>query len=78
MTVSAVAVGDLAQVVLVSLLAGLGVTVVFAVAIVGAIRAKDARREAHNAVSLVWGGVSLIALLGVATAVLAGLWVVAS
>ena len=77
MSVLAVSVGDLVQVVLVSLIAGLGVTVIFAVAIVGAIRAKDARRGSRGAASVVWGGVSLVSLIGVAAAVFAGLWVLA-
>jgi hypothetical protein len=76
--VIAVSAGDLVQVVVVSLVAGLGVTVVFAVAIVGAIHAKDAHRERRHAARAAWGGISLAALLGVAAAVLAGLWVVAS
>ena len=78
MTLLAVSVGDLVQVVVVSLVAGLGVTVVFAVAIVGAIHARDAHRADRGAARAAWSGVSLLALLGVAAAVLAGLWVVAS
>ena len=77
MTILAVSFGDLAQVVLVSLLAGLGVTVIFAVAIMGAVHARDAHRASRAGARAAWGGVSLAALLGVAGAVLAGLWVVA-
>jgi hypothetical protein len=77
-TVLAAGVGDLLEVVLVSLLAGLGVTVVFAVAILGAVRARDARREHRGAAEWAWHAVSLAALLGVAMAVLGGLWVIAS
>ena len=78
MTVLAVSVADLLQVMIVSLVAGLGVTIVFALAIVGAIHARDAHREDREAARLAWGGVSVAALIGVAAAVLAGLWVVAS
>ncbi len=78
MTVLAVGFADLLKVVLVSLAAGLGVTVIFALAIVGAIRAKDAGRQGHGAAGAAWAGLSLAALVGVAAAVLAGLWVVAS
>ena len=78
MTLLAVSVGDLLQVVVVSLVAGLGVTVIFAVAIAGAVHARDAHREHRDAARLAWGGVSLAALLGVGVAVLAGLWVVSS
>ena len=76
--VLAVGLADLLKVVLVSLAAGLGITVIFALAIVGAIHAKDAGRAGHNAAGTAWAGVSLVALVGVAAAVLAGLWVVAS
>lgn len=78
MTVVAVGVGALLEVILVSLVAGLGVTVIFAVAILGAIRARDARREDRGAARVAWHSVSLVALLGVAAAVLGGLWVIAS
>ena len=78
MTVVAVGVADLLEVILVSLVAGLGVTVIFAVAILGAIRARDARREDRGGAGLAWDGVSLAALLGVAAAVLGGLWVIAT
>ena len=74
----AVSVADLLQVVVVSLLAGLGVTVVFAVAIAGAVHARDAHRDDRGAARTAWSGVSLLALLGVAAAVLAGLWVLSS
>ena len=77
MTVLAVGFADLLKVVLVSLAAGLGVTVIFALAIVGAIRAKDAGRAGQGAAGTAWAGLSLAALVGVAGAVLAGLWVVA-
>lgn len=77
MTLLAVSTGDLAQMVIVSLVAGLGVTVVFALAIVGAIHARDAHREERRRARVAWGGVSLAALVGVAAAVLAGLWVLA-
>jgi hypothetical protein len=42
-------------------LAGLGVTVVFAIAVLGATRAQDARRNAHHAAV---GAFGLLALLG--------------
>lgn len=78
MTVLAVGVGALLEVILVSLVAGLGVTVIFAIAILGAIRARNAGREDRGAARLAWQSVSLAALLGVAAAVLGGLWVIAS
>ena len=78
MTVVAVGVGALLEVIVVSLVAGLGVTVIFAVAILGAIRARDARREDRTGAGLAWHGISLVALVGVAVAVLGGLWVIAN
>ena len=67
---AAVVDGDaLLEVVWVSLAAGLGVTVGFAMGIVGAARAVDLRRDGHAVESAVWGALALIAALGVAAAV---------
>lgn len=78
MSVLALGLGDLLHVVLVSLAAGVGVTVVFAVTILGAVRSNEARRAHHAAAGLAWGVLSLVAGLGVCAAVLAGLSVVAA
>ena len=78
MSVLAVGVGDLLHVVLVSMVAGVGVTVVFAVTILGAVRSNEARRAHHAAAGLAWGALSLVAGLGVCAAVFAGLSVVAA
>ena len=77
MTVLAVGVTELLQVIVVSLASGVGVTVVFAVALVGAIRSREARRARRSGARIAWAGVSFVALVGVAAAVLGGLRVVA-
>ncbi len=78
MTVLALGLGDLLHVMLVSLAAGVGVTVVFAITILGAVRSTEARRAHHAAAGFGWGAVSLVAGLVVCAAVFAGLSVVAA
>ncbi len=78
MTLPAVAIADLLQVVIVSLVAGVGVTAVFALAIVGAVHSNDARRDRRTRSSAAWGGLSLLAVIAVGTAVLAGILILAS
>lgn len=78
MILPAVSIADLVQVAVVSLVAGVGVTAVFALAIVGAVHANDARRERRAVPSAAWGGLSLLAIVVVAAAVLAGIWILAS
>lgn len=71
----AVALADLLQVAIVSLVAGVGVTAFFALAIVGVVHSNDARRERRAASSAAWGAMSLLALLVVGTAALAGIFI---
>lgn len=74
----AVAIAELLQVVIVSLVAGVGVTAVFALAIVGAVHSNDARRDRRAGASAAWGGLSLLAVVVVGAAVLAGIAILAS
>jgi hypothetical protein len=60
---------DLLQVIWVSIAAGLGVTAVFAIALVGATRAVDYRRNGHGPGALVFGALALVAGAGVAACV---------
>ena len=55
----------LEEVVLYSLVAGLGVTVVFALAVYGATRSTDMRRAGHNAIATIYGVLAILG--GVAT-----------
>jgi hypothetical protein len=57
---------DMLQVAWVSIAAGLGVTTVFAIALVGATRAVDYRRNGHGPGALGYGAVALLGGVGVA------------
>jgi hypothetical protein len=63
----------LLQVVWVSILAGTGVTVVFALAIFGATRAVDLSRHGRTAEAGVFGVLTVAALIAVAAAVVFGI-----
>jgi hypothetical protein len=56
-----------------SVVAGIGVTVIFGVAIVGVTRAVDLRRDGHGVASVVAGAVGIAALTVVAAAVVLGI-----
>ena len=56
-----------------SLLAGIGVTAVFAVAILGGTRAADASRTGRPAAAAVFGALALAALAAVGAAVVLGI-----
>ena len=78
MILPAVSIADLVQVAVVSIVAGVGVTAVFALAIVGLVHANDARRARRAVPSAAWGILSLLAALLVAASVLAGIAILAS
>lgn len=78
MTVLAVGLAGLLEVVVVSMVAGVGVTVAFSLFIVGAVHSNERRREGQQAASFAWGVLALAAMLAVAAAVVAGLQIVAS
>ena len=61
------------QVVWSSVVAGIGVTVIFGVAIVGVTRAVDLRRDGHAATAALAGVVGIAALAVVAAAVVFGI-----
>jgi hypothetical protein len=66
--------GDaLLDVVWTSLLAGIGVTGVFAVAILGGTRAIDASRGGRTVAAAVFGVLAVVALAGVAASVVFGI-----
>lgn len=66
---SIVAWHDMLQVIWVSIAAGLGVTTVFAIALVGATRAVDYRRGGHGPGALGFGALALLAAVGVVACV---------
>jgi hypothetical protein len=63
----------LLEVVWTSLLAGIGVTAIFAVAILGGTRAADASRGGQPVAAVAFGALALLALAGVAAAVVFGI-----
>jgi hypothetical protein len=67
----------LLQVVWVSLLAGIGVTLTFAIAIYGATRALDLSRDGRLAEAGMFAAVAAVALLAVGAAVVFGIVVMA-
>jgi hypothetical protein len=72
-TAAAIDWDSLLQVVWVSILVGIGVTVVFAVAIYGATRAVDLGRDGRTVEAGMFGVVSVAAVIAVAAAVVLGI-----
>jgi hypothetical protein len=70
---SIVDVDALLDVVWTSLLAGIGVTGIFAVAILGGTRAADASRGGRTVAATAFGVLAVVALAGVAAAVVFGI-----
>jgi hypothetical protein len=62
----------LGQVIWVSLVAGVGATVLFSVVIYSADKAGDARREGQEGQALVYGAVAMAAMLVFSVAVVVG------
>ena len=75
---SAVEWGDVGQVIWTSLLAGVGVTFAFSLALVGATRAIDLRRDGHTGVASLYAVVMVVGLLATAGAVVFGIVVMTS
>ena len=72
MTPLAVEVGQLLQVVWVSLLAGIGVTTCFSLVILGSAKMAGARRARREGAALGYGALALAALLSFAAVVVFG------
>lgn len=69
--------GALLEVVWTSLLGGIGVTAIFAIAILGGTRAIDLRQAGSPAAAVVYGVIAAVALAAVAVAVVLGILVMA-
>ena len=65
--------GALLEVVWTSLLGGIGVTAIFAVAILGATRAIELRQNGSGAAATLYGVLTAVALAAVAAAVVLGI-----
>jgi hypothetical protein len=60
---AAVSAGELVEVVWVSLLAGIGVTLTFSLVVLGGARYATARREGRGGEALAYGGLATIAFI---------------
>jgi hypothetical protein len=69
---------DMLQVIWVSIAAGLGVTTVFAIALVGATRSLDYRRGGGGAGALLYGALAVVGGAGVAGCVVLAIVVMAN
>jgi hypothetical protein len=76
MTVFAVTFGDLLTVAIAASVAGVGVTAIFSLAILGATRRKERRREGAPARG--WTALAVVAGAGVLLASVVGIYAVAS
>jgi hypothetical protein len=63
MRFAAVSAGELVEVVWVSLLAGIGVTLTFSLVVLGGARYATARREGRGGEALAYGGLATIAFI---------------
>ena len=72
MRLSAVDAAGLVEVVWVSLVAGIGVTLTFSLVVLGGARYATARREGRDGEALVYGGLATLALLVFAAGVVFG------
>jgi hypothetical protein len=69
---AAVEAGDILEVIWVSLIAGVFVSVAYSCVVLGSARSADARRNGHGSAAFLWGGVALIAFAAFAAAVVFG------
>ena len=70
--------GTLGKVVLYSLLAGVGVCVVFAIGVSSAVSLADALREGRTAAGLAWGAAAAACLIAALGAIVLGIVVMAT
>jgi hypothetical protein len=70
--------GAMGEVVVAALVAGLTVTLAFSIAILGATRAVDLRRDGHAAAAWVYGAVGVLGLAVTALAVVLGILAMAA
>ena len=63
MRLAAVSAGELVEVVWVSLVAGIGITLTFSLVVLGGARYATARREGRGGEAAVYGGLAVLALV---------------
>jgi hypothetical protein len=74
---AAVQAGDLLEVIWVSLVAGVFVTLTFSLVVAGSARSAEARRTGQGS-GLLWGGLALLAFAAFAAAVVFGVHIMLS
>jgi hypothetical protein len=74
----AVEAGDILEVIVVSLVAAVFVSVTFSLVVVGSARSADAGRNGDGSRALVWGGLALLAFVIFAAAVAYGVHIMLS
>jgi hypothetical protein len=70
--------GDVLEVVWASFVAGFGVTLAFSLALLGATRAVDLRREGHTAAASAYAVMMAVGLIATAAAIVFGIVVMTS
>jgi len=75
---AAVEAGDLLEVIWVSLVAGVVVSVSYSVVVLGTARSTDARRNHHGTAALVWAGIAVLAFAAFAGVVVYGVHIMLS
>jgi hypothetical protein len=78
MPFAAVDAGGLVEVVWVSLVAGVGVTLTFSLVVLGSARYAAARREGRSGVALAYGGLAALALIVFVAGVVFGVQIMLS
>ena len=75
---AAVEAGDILEVIWVSLLAGVVVSISYSCVVLGAARSNDSRRNGHGTAALLWGGMAVIAFAAFAGVVIYGVHIMLS
>jgi hypothetical protein len=75
---AAIDAGALAKMLYTSLLACIGVAVIFSVAVLGAIRASELRRDHRNGAAAAYGTLAAVGVIAVAAVIVYGLTLVAN
>jgi hypothetical protein len=75
---AAVQAGDILEVIVASLVAGVFVSVAFSVVVLGSARSAEARRGGEGTAALVWAGVAVLAFALFAAAVAYGVHIMLS
>jgi hypothetical protein len=75
---AAVEATDILEVVWVSLIAGVVVSIAYSCVVLGSARSADARRNGHGTGAILWGGVALLAFAAFAATVVFGVHIMLS